>query len=106
MPQSDICTKDNDTATFSCESNGAPLSSCLWARTVNGQREVVMLGEDVGKVSTVDGVEYSVDDLNDGKCRVKVESIKRGHFGRWSCTLVEADGQVLTGAVNVRGNAL
>ena len=51
----------------------------------------------------VDEVEYLSDRLNEGVCGVSIASSQPNHYGLWTCTLIATEGQVLTGAVDVRG---
>ena len=50
----------------------------------------------------VDGVEYLSGKLNEGECSVSIASVQPSHYGPWSCTLVAAEGHVLTGKVDIR----
>ena len=97
----------NTSLVLTCESEaGEPLSSCLWGRTINGQRQVVLVDpkvvQDGGKTG-FDGISYAGNGLplHDGKCSLKVESISEGDAGSWSCTLVSHNGTIFNGLVDV-----
>ena len=95
----------NESVAFICESDGLPLSSCFWSRTVGGERQVVVVPNGV-QHDPVDGAYYVSGRLKEGVCGVSISSVRQDHFGLWSCTLIATQGQVLTGTVIVRGNAI
>ena len=105
MPLQFILPTVNGSADLTSETNGLPLSSCFWSRTVRGHREIVTLENGVIH-DPVDGVSYQTDKLIEGQCGVSISSIQGNHYGQWSCTLVATEGQVLSGTVDVRGNEL
>ena len=92
-------TEANRSMHFTCES-GLPLSSCFWARTVHGQRRVVLLEQFV-QHDPVDGVDYISDKLKEGKCGVSIPFPSEDHYGLWSCTLITTNRLALTGKVHV-----
>ena len=90
---------------ISCESDGdEPLSSCLWGRTINGQRQVITVDEHVveddGRTE-VEGITYDGNGLEDGKCSIKIASVSEDDAGSWTCTLVSHNGSVFTGIVEI-----
>lgn len=93
----------NHTAKFSCESDGRPLSLCLWSRTVRDQQEVIWMNRHGHNVSS-DGIQLpSPFDLGGGKCSVSIEAVMEDHFGTWTCILLAAaDGEILTGEKELR----
>ena len=107
VTRSKVIAKANTSETISCESTGKPLSLCLWAaRTVSDHREVIVIQKDAtfpaavrtdfGNVST-----SSVDQLENGTCWLRIESMTEEHIGSWSCILVDQAGAVSTGQVKV-----
>ena len=49
----------------------------------------------VGRISSV------TDQLINGTCSVKIDTVREEDFGMWSCTLVDATGAVLTSELEV-----
>ena len=98
VPQSTVSTKLNTTANFSCESNGMPLSFCIWTHAGKAQE---IMNKDGEIRLTEDGVVYSSAGLNGGKCSVVISKIKKIHLGKWDCTLVANNGKVFTAAVAI-----
>ena len=101
MPLPVIYDVLNRTANFTCESQGQPLSSCLWARTLKGQLEATVVDGD-GEYAPTDGIHFFfADEPNSGTCGVNIESVTEDHIGKWACALVADDGEVLTGEVEL-----
>ena len=101
MPRRKVYTLLNNSETFSCESNGQPLNSCLWARTLNGQRQVIIVDDQDGGRKSVEGISYIGDGLREGKCSIEIESVTAADVGTWSCTLVSESGAIFNGEVSV-----
>lgn len=104
VPAPKIYETMKNTANFSCESNGRPLSLCLWSHTVRGEQKVILINKQGGNLS-IDGIHVtSAAKLNEGKCSVRIEAVTEDHFGVWACTLMSAadDGEVWTGEVELR----
>ena len=108
VPEPYVMLDLNTSATLSCESDAQPLSSCTWARSMNDSREIIMIdqdgivGQDDGE-TTLGGISYvEPDGLNDGKCKVRIESMVEEDSGLWECTLVSERGEIFTGEVNVK----
>ena len=106
--QPHIWTSLNSSASFYCDSNNnKSLTSCLWARTVNGQRKIIMMDQDAvifkdcDHTSVFNNVSFQIEGLKDGKCGVQIDSITDAHLGLWSCTLVTPDDEIMTGQVEV-----
>ena len=106
VSQSKVWPEVNTSQILSCESSGnEPLSYCLWGRTLDGQYEMVLI--DKGSSTPSDDrpsagrIYYNEDDLDEGKCEVRIASFTLKDFGTWSCTLVAQTGEVFTGSVNV-----
>ena len=102
VPRPYVYPTVNESVAFTCKSDGLPLSSCFWARTVSGERQVVAIQNGVQR-DPVDGAHYSSDKLGEGICGVSVSSVQQDHYGLWSCTLIATQGQALTGTVSVKG---
>ena len=104
VPQPVIFTSIYSSVNISCESNGHPISFCLWGHTVNGKRQAVIIDEKVvdnfGR-TTVDGVSFfgSREDLDAGKCALGIQAIAEKDAGLWSCTLVSQNSTIFSGAV-------
>ena len=98
MPPPAVLTKLHASVNFSCESNGKPLSLCMW--THNGKAQEIIMGTD-GERQTKDGVVYTGEGLNGGKCSVRIKKTEKGHLGKWDCTLVTIIGHVFTAEVEV-----
>ena len=98
----EVYGKVNGSAEFSCESESQPLSLCLWERTVNGQRDVIIVDKEViknGGATSVHGIFATTDGLENGKCVLRIQRMKKEDFGRWSCTLVTQSGTAYGGIV-------
>ena len=98
MPQSRVLVEVNTSQVISCESQAyEPLSSCLWGRTIKGQRQVITVDEhgvEDGGRTEVDGITYVGNGLEDGKCSIKIASVSEDDRGSWTCTLVSLTMQV------------
>ena len=99
----------NNALKFSCESQGQPLSSCLWGKAQNGQHQVIVTDQhgvqEEDQQTSIEGISYSIGhELDAGKCSVNIESVSEDDFGRWSCTLVSKSGAIFTGRVEVVTN--
>jgi len=104
VPQPVVSTRLNNPTTLNCDSHGQPLSVCLWERNVDGQRSVISInpGSDQnGRATPQAGITYAGEGLNSGKCGINIESIKENDSGRWSCTLIGANGGIFIGTVDV-----
>ena len=103
-PKAAISSRLNTSLTFFCESNGIPLRSCLWGRTLNGRHATGVVDDTVvqaGGSTKTHGVSYLGHELQRGKCAIKIESMTEGHFGTWSCILIGRNGDVFNGQVKV-----
>ena len=81
-----------------------PLSSCYWGRTKNGQRELIIIDQQVldsGGATTAEGISYVGTGLDVGQCGLKIESVTDDEAGAWSCTLISKSGTLLTGKIGL-----
>ena len=104
VPRRIVYTALNSSETFSCETNGQPLNSCLWGRTLNGQRQAILIDNQTalnGGRTSAKGILHVGDGLKDGKCSIKIESVAEQDVGSWSCTLVSQEGAIYSGEVSV-----
>ena len=105
VPQSRVLVEVNTSQAISCESQSdEPLSSCLWGRSINGQRQVITVDEHVvedGGRTEVEGITYDGNGLENGTCSIKIASVSADDVGTWSCTLVSHNGPVFTGIVEI-----
>ena len=95
-----IYAKGNKSQTVSCESQGQPLSACIWEIIMHGTPETIVLYENASLASN-DGVLYLGDGLHAGECGLQIESVFDEDVGLWTCTLLAKSGSVLTGHVTV-----
>ena len=96
--------KVNSSLELSCELENQPLSLCVWERSVKGRGEIIIVDQEViknGGATSVDGTFATVDGFGNGKCLLKIESLKTDDFGSWSCTLVTNSGRAYGGLVRV-----
>ena len=92
----------NASAQLRCDSPGMPLRMCLWERTFKGQRDVVLIDDDVigsGGKTGFDRIFYHGNGLERGDCGLAVKFFTLDDIGQWKCTLVPGRGNTLTGAV-------
>ena len=109
IPHPRVFAKVNTSAQFSCESPGQPLSSCFWAKTRIGERQVIVLDEygvyGSEENSTNARISYSTsDELKAGKCGLHIEPVTEDDYGLWSCTLALKTGTIFAGEVTVTAN--
>ena len=103
VPEPKIWEALNQSANLSCNSNGPPLSLCMWSHRVEDRLEVTLLNRHGWYIST-DGIRLSSEgDLNDGKCSVSIRSVTKDNLGLWTCALVVVGAdQVLSGQVELQ----
>lgn len=105
VPHPNVSAELSTSQTVSCASGGEPLISCLWARSLNGQRKVIVVDNEVvggGGRTNVDGTFYVAGDgLSMGNCSLQIESFTKDDAGSWSCTLISQNGKIYTGQVLV-----
>lgn len=107
IPQPHVRVQLNTSMTFSCESNGELLRSCLWARPGKTKHTVTMKDNDSVSQGGNDQASYDRTSFTIGKglhgdtCSVEIESVREEDLGPWSCILVQANGDVATGIVDV-----
>ena len=104
VPNHIVSAKLNATATISCESDGKPVSVCVWGKIVDGQWETIVIDDGVitnGGKTEVDGISYEGEGLAAGKCGLKIQAVQAKDTGRWSCALITAAGPVFAGEVFV-----
>ena len=104
VPQPVVFASINSSVNVSCESNGHPISSCLWGHTVNSTRQAIIMDEKFVENSgrtTVDGVSFlgNQEGLDAGKCTLGIQSVAEKDAGLWSCTLVTHNSTIFSGAV-------
>ena len=104
VPHPKISARVNNSTAFSCESHGEPLASCIWSRKVNGQREATIVDDTASEadgLTEADRVSYFGHELENGKCSVRIGSMKKAHLGIWSCILIAKNGEIFTGQVEI-----
>ena len=106
VPQPVVTAAVGASQNLTCESNGKPLTSCLWTHSANDTRQIIVVDQQVvaneGRTG-VDGIDFAGNssDFQAGKCAINIESITETDLGLWACNLVTADSTVFGGAVHV-----
>ena len=106
VPNPFVWAVENTSATFTCESGGEPLTSCLWVWNARGQRKVIIVdGECIIQQGGAleEGTFSALGGFGSGRCSMKIEFSSVEHTGPWSCTLLSHTGEIFTGEVNVKG---
>ena len=106
MPHASVPAEFNTSQMLTCESQGQPLSSCLWMRPAGAQKEKIFIGQQIVqdgvRRTNVDGISYVENGLNHGNCCIRIEVVTGTDFGRWSCALMSKSGGVFAGIVDVQ----
>ena len=105
VPHPEIYGKVNGSANLSCESQGQPLTLCVWKRIGgNEQRDILIVDQEVFKNARgtfVQGTSSVSDGLQNGTCNLNITSLMNNDFGRWSCALVAQTGNTFGGKLSV-----
>ena len=103
VPQPEVLSKLNASVPLSCESSGEALDLCLWEGSRNGNRGTVLIfnGSEKDEGHLPEGISSFGNALNEGKCGIKIHSVRKHDMNQWSCKLMANNGRIFIENVEV-----
>ena len=102
-----ILAKANDTVDLLCKAPPGEygLNLCWWWKN-DGSRsgEVMIVDREVvrkGEGTWMEGITLVGNELEEGKCGVKIGKLKAEYFGHWSCHLLTHAGRIFQGELSI-----